>query len=143
MSRTSQCDIVSAHDMIFSGSATMVVAMGETGELGIAPGHAPLMTTLKPGPVRVLMKDGVETIFFAAGGILEVMPHLVTVLTDSAIRATDLDEAASKQARDEAERELADRTSTMEFTEAQAKLAKALAELQAMERMRKKVKLKR
>lgn len=143
MSRTIQCDIVSAHDMIFSGSATMVVAMGENGELGIAPGHAPLMTTLKPGPVRVLMKDGVETIFFAAGGILEVMPHLVTVLTDSAIRATDLDEAASKQARDEAERELADRTSTMEFTEAQAKLAKALAELQAMERMRKKVKLKR
>ena len=88
-----QCDIVSAHEMIFSGSATMVVAVGENGELGIAPGHAPLMTTLKPGPVRVLMKDGVETVFFAAGGILEVMPHLVTVLTDSAIRAADLDDA--------------------------------------------------
>ena len=143
MSKTIQCDIVSAHDMIFSGSATMVVAMGENGELGIAPGHAPLMTTLKPGPVRVLMEDGIETIFFAAGGVLEVMPHLVTVLTDSAIRATDLDEAASKRARDEAERELADRTTTMEFTEAQAKLAKALAELQAMERMRKKVRVNR
>lgn len=143
MSKMIQCDIVSAHEMIFSGSASMVVAMGENGELGITPGHAPLMTTLKPGPVRVLMKDGVETVFFAAGGILEVMPHLVTVLTDSAIRAADLDEAAAKLAKEEAERELAERTTTMEFTEAQAKLAKALAELQAMERLRKKAKVKR
>lgn len=143
MSKMIQCDIVSAHEMIFSGSASMVVAMGENGELGITPGHAPLMTTLKPGPVRVLMKDGVETVFFAAGGILEVMPHLVTVLTDSVIRAADLDEAAAKLAKEEAERELAERTTTMEFTEAQAKLAKALAELQAMERLRKKAKVKR
>ncbi len=143
MSKMIQCDIVSAHEMIFSGSANMVVAMGENGELGITPGHAPLMTTLKPGPVRVLMKDGVETVFFAAGGILEVMPHLVTVLTDSAIRAADLDEAAAKLAKEEAERELAERTTTMEFTEAQAKLAKALAELQAMERLRKKARVKR
>lgn len=143
MSKMIQCDIVSAHEMIFSGSATMVVAMGENGELGIAPGHAPLMTTLKPGPVRVLMKEGVETVFFAAGGILEVMPHLVTVLTDSAIRAADLDEAAAKLAKEEADRELAERTTTMEFNEAQAKLAKALAELQAVERLRKKARVKR
>ena len=90
MSKMIQCDIVSAHEMIFSGSANMVVAMGENGELGITPGHAPLMTTLKPGPVRVLMKDGVETVFFAAGGILEVMPHLVTVLADTATPAIAL-----------------------------------------------------
>jgi F-type H+-transporting ATPase subunit epsilon len=143
MSNTIQCDIVSAQEMIFSGSATMVVVAGVTGELGIAPGHAPLMTTLKPGPVRVLKEDGEETVFFAAGGILEVMPHLVTVLTDSAIRAADMDEAAARQAREEAERELAERTATMEFTEAQAKLAKALEQLQAMERLRKKTSTKR
>jgi F-type H+-transporting ATPase subunit epsilon len=143
VTNTIQCDIVSAHEMIFSGDASMVIASGTNGELGIAPGHTPLMTTLKPGPVRVVLQDGEETVFFAAGGILEVMPHLVTVLTDSAIRAADLDEAASKRAKAEAERELIDRTASMEFTEAQAKLAKALAQLQAMERLRKKVKTKR
>ena len=140
MSNTIQCDIVSAHEMVFSGNALMVIATGITGELGIAPGHAPLMTTLKPGPVRVLLPDGEENIFFAAGGVLEVMPHLVNVLTDSAIRATDLDEAVAKLAREEAERALADRSSAMEFTEAQAKLARALVQLQAMERLRRKTK---
>jgi F-type H+-transporting ATPase subunit epsilon len=143
MSNAIRCDIVSAHEMVFSGSVSMVVAMGTTGELGIASGHTPLMTTLKPGPVRLIMPDGEENIFFAAGGVMEVMPHLVTVLTDSAIRAVDLDEAAAKQAKEEAERELADRTSAMEFTEAQAKLAKALAQLHAMERLRSKAKRKR
>jgi len=98
---------------------------------------------LKPGPVRVIGTEGEETVFFAAGGIMEVMPHLVTVLSDSAIRAADLDEAASKRAKEDAERELQDRTASMEFTEAQAKLAKALAQLQAMERLRKKTKIKR
>ncbi len=143
MSKTIKCDIVSAREMVFSGSATLVVAIGENGELGITPGHAPLMTTLKPGPVRVLAKDGAETVFFAAGGILEVVPHLVTVLTDSAIRAADLDEAAARRAKEDAERELAERTTSMEFMEAQARLAKALTELQAMERLRKKVKTER
>lgn len=140
MSNTIQCDIVSAHEMVFSGNALMVIATGITGELGITPGHAPLMTTLKPGPVRVMLPDGEENVFFAAGGVLEVMPRLVNVLTDSAIRATDLDEAVAKLAREEAERQLADRTSAMEFTEAQAKLARALVQLQAMERMRRKTK---
>jgi F-type H+-transporting ATPase subunit epsilon len=143
MSSSMQCDIVSAQELIFTGDATMVVASGITGELGITPGHAPLMTTLKPGPVRVIGTEGEETVFFAAGGIMEVMPHLVTVLSDSAIRAADLDEAASKRAKEDAERELQDRTASMEFTEAQAKLAKALAQLQAMERLRKKTKIKR
>ena len=95
------------------------------------------MTTLKAGPVRVLTESGEETVFFSAGGILEVMPHLVTVLTDSAIRAEDLDEAAAKRAREAAERELADRTTTIEFTEALARLSKALADLHEIERLRK------
>lgn len=143
MSNTIQCDIVSAREMIFSGDALMVIATGVAGELGIAPGHAPLMTTLKPGPVRVMLPDGEENIFFAAGGVLEVMPNLVNVLTDSAIRATDLDEAVAKLAKEKAERELADRTGAMEFTEAQAKLAKALAQLVAVERLRRKTKTQR
>jgi len=114
--------------------------MGENGELGIAPGHAPLMTTLKPGPVRVLMKDGVETVFFAAGGILEVMPHLVTVLADTAVRADDIDEAAAQRAKAEAERELLTRTERLEIAEAQARLAEAVAQLRALERLRQKLK---
>ena len=143
MSRPIRCDIVSARELIYSGSAILVVVAGENGELGITPGHAPLMTTLKPGPVRVQEKEGAETVFFAAGGILEVMPHLVTVLTDSAIRAADLDEAAARRAREDAERELAERTTSMEFMEAQSKLAKALAELRAVERLRRKARTKR
>jgi F-type H+-transporting ATPase subunit epsilon len=138
VSNTIQCDIVSAHEMIFSGPASMVITTGTSGELGIAPGHAPLMTTLKPGPVRVLAADGEETLFFAAGGFLEVLPHLVTVLTDTAIRATELDEAAAKRATEDAKRELAERTTLMEFAEAQAKLAKALNQLRALERLRRK-----
>jgi len=138
VSNTIQCDIVSAHEMIFSGPASMVIAAGTTGELGVAPGHAPLMTTLKPGPIRVLAAEGEETTFFAAGGFLEVLPHLVTVLTDTAIRATDVDEAAAKKAREDAERELGERTTSMEFAEAQAKLAKALIRLQAIEQSRGK-----
>ena len=140
---TIQCDIVSAQEMIFSGDVVMVVATGTAGELGITPQHAPLMTTLKAGPVRVLMPDGEESVFFAGGGILEVMPHLVTVLTDTAVRADDIDEAAAVRAKEEAERELRDRTGDMEFFEAQAKLAKALEQLQALERLRKRAKINR
>jgi len=140
MSTTIRCDIVSAHRKIFSGQVKMCVVSGTTGELGIYPRHAPLMTTLKPGPVRVQQPDGEELIFFVGGGILEVMPHLVTVLADTAIRADDLDEAAAIQARDEAERQLKDRTGELEVAEAQAKLAEAMAQLQALEHLRRKFK---
>jgi F-type H+-transporting ATPase subunit epsilon len=140
---TIQCDIVSAHEMIFSGDAALVIATGTAGELGIMPRHAPLMTTLKPGPVRVLMPDGEENVFFAGGGIMEVMPNLVTVLADTAMRADDLDEVAAVRAREDAERELQEYTDKLEIAAAQAKLAKALAQLQALERMRKKTRTRR
>ena len=140
MSKTIRCDIVSAQEEIFSGDAAMIFATGSVGELGISPRHAPLITQLRPGPVRVQKPDGEEAFFFVGGGILEVMPHIVTVLADTAVRADDLDEAAAARAKDEAERELQDRTGEMEIAEAQAKLAEAVAQLQALERLRKKVK---
>lgn len=140
MSKTIRCDIVSAHEEIFSGEAAMIFATGTVGELGISPRHAPLITQLKPGPVRVQQPDGEEAMFVVGGGILEVQPHIVTVLADTAIRAADLDEAAASRAKEEAERALADSTSRMEVAEAQAKLAEALAQLQALEQLRRKVK---
>ncbi len=117
----------------------MVIASGTAGELGITPRHAPLITTLKPGPVRLVLQDGEETMFFVGGGILEVMPHIITVLADTAIRADDLDEAAAKRSIEEAKRELRDRTGEMEIAEAQAKLVEALEQLRALERLRKRV----
>ena len=137
---TIRCDIVSAEDAIFHGTVTMVVATGALGELGIAPRHAPLITRLKPGQVRVVLEGGEEQFFYVSGGILEVQPQVVTILTDTAIRARDLDEAAAKQAKDEAERALANRGDAMEIAEAQAKLAEAVAQLQALERLRKNLK---
>ena len=140
MSKTIRCDIVSAHEEIYSGDAAMIFATGMVGELGISPRHAPLITQLKPGPVRVQQPDGEEAFFFVGGGILEVQPHIVTVLADTAVRADDLDEAAAVRAKEEAERELQDRTGDMEVAEAQAKLAEAIAQLQALERLRKNLK---
>jgi F-type H+-transporting ATPase subunit epsilon len=137
---TIRCDIVSAEEEIFHGVVSMVVATGEMGELGIAPRHAPLITRLKPGQVRVILESGEEQFFYVSGGILEVQPQVVTVLADTAIRAKDLDEAAAKQAKDEAERALANRTDAMEVAEAQARLAEAVAQLQALERLRKNLK---
>ena len=109
MASTIRCDIVSAEAEIFHGEAEMVVATGEQGELGIAPRHAPLITRLKPGYVRVTLVGGEQQEFYISGGILEVQPQVVTILTDTAIRAADLDEAKAKAAKDEAERILAGR----------------------------------
>ena len=139
MTKTIQCDIVSAHEEIFSGRATMVFATGVTGELGITPRHAPLITQLQPGPVRVQGADGEEQFFFVTGGILEVQPHMVTVMADTALRGEDLDAAAAQAAKAEAERELANRTGEMEVAEAQAKLLEAAAQLRALKQLRKKV----
>ena len=138
MNKTTRCDIVSAQGELFSGEAQMVFATGIAGELGISPRHAPLITQLKPGPVRVLKADGEEAFFFVSGGILEVQPHEVTVLTDTATRGEDLDEAAALAAKAEAERVLADRTGEMEIAEAQARLLEAAAQLRALEQLRKK-----
>ena len=138
MKHTIQCDIVSAQEEIFSGEATMIFATGSVGELGISPRHAPLITQLKPGPVRVQQPDGEEAFFFVGGGILEVMPHVVTVLADTAVRADDLDQAAAQRAKEDAERALADRTGEVEI--AQARLSEAVAQLRALEQLRKQTK---
>ena len=140
MASTFRCDIVSAEEEIFHGEATMLVATGELGELGIAPKHAPLITRLKPGKVVVTLPSGEQLDFAVTGGILEVQPTVVTVLADTAIRAQDIDEAAVRAAKEEAERILAHRGEKMEVAEAQAKLVEALVQLQALERLRKNMK---
>ncbi len=140
MASTIQCDIVSAEAEIFSGEASMVVISGELGELGIAPRHAPLLTRIKPGQVRVMLPGGGEEFYYVSGGMLEVQPHVVTVLADTAARAADLDEAAAVKAKEDAERALSDRSADMEMAEAQAQLAQAVAQLAALERLRKNLK---
>lgn len=133
---TIHVDIVSAEEAIYSGLAEMVFAPGELGELGIAPRHAPLVTRLKPGEVR--LNTGTEELdFFISGGILEVQPHVVTVLADTAIRADDLDEAKALEAKKAAEEALANQESDVDFAKAQAELAEAAAQLQAIGRLRK------
>ena len=139
MSKTFQCDIVSAQNEIWSGQAAQVFATGVAGELGIYPRHTPLITQLKPGPVRVVDETGEEQFFFCGGGIIEVQPHIVTVLADTAMRGEDLDATAAQKAKEEAEREIADRTGELEVAEAQAKLVEAIAQLQALEQLRKNV----
>lgn len=140
MTHTIRVDIVSAEAEIFSGDATMLVASGELGELGITPRHAPLITRLKPGHVDVVQENGERQQFYVSGGILEVQPQVVTVLADTAARAADLDEAAAQQAKKEAEEALSSRTGADDIAQAQAKLAEAMAQLQALERMRKNLK---
>jgi len=140
MTNTIRVDIVSAESEIFSGDATMVIATGELGELGITPRHAPLITRLKPGHVDVLLDGGERQQFYVSGGILEVQPQVITVLADTAARASDLDEAAAQRAKKEAEDALAHRTEALDIAEAQAKLAEAMAQLQALERLRKNLK---
>ncbi|MGD9584480.1 MAG: F0F1 ATP synthase subunit epsilon [Lysobacterales bacterium] len=137
---TIRCDIVSAEAEIFQGAVKLVVASGEMGELGITPRHAPLITRLKPGQVRVVMDNGEEQSFYVSGGILEVQPQVVTVLADTAVRARDIDEASARKAKEEAERLLANRSDAIEVAEAQAQLAQAMAQLQALERLRKNLK---
>ena len=137
---TIRCDIVSAEQEIYSGQATLVVATGELGELGIAPKHAPLITRLKPGKVVVTTAAGEHLDFAISGCILEVQPQVVTVLADTAIRASDIDEASVRKAKEEAERVLAGRGEAMELAEAQQKLAEITAQLQALERLRRNLK---
>jgi F-type H+-transporting ATPase subunit epsilon len=134
---TIRCEIVSAEAEIFHGTASLVVATGDEGELGIAPRHAPLITRLKPGQVRVIAENGDEQSFYVSGGIIEVQPQVVTVLADTAIRAKDLDESAANRAKEQAERLLANRTDALEVAQAQIELAQAIAQLQAIERLRK------
>jgi len=129
-------NIVSAEGEIFSGDAQMVFAPAKMGEVGIAPRHAPLLTHLKPGEVRV-QTEAEEKFFYVTGGILEVQPHLVTVLADTAIRAADLDEASAVDAKRRAEEALSGQQADFEYAKAQAELAEAVAQLRTIERMRK------
>jgi F-type H+-transporting ATPase subunit epsilon len=138
MADTIHVDIVSAEGELFSGEAVLVIAPGTLGELGIAPRHAPLLTTLKPGNVRIQVEGQEEQVFYVGGGALEVQPNRVTVLADTAARAKDLDEAQAEAAKQRAEELVRTRTDKREIAEAQAELMRAMAQLRAIERLRKK-----
>lgn len=138
MTATIQVDIVSAEKEIFSGEVEMVFAPAAMGEVGIAPGHTPLVTTLAPGEVRVKHTDGSEESFYVSGGMLEVQPKVVTVLSDTAQRAEDLDEAAILKAKEEAEKVLHDREAKIDYAKALAENAELAAQLRAIQRLRRK-----
>jgi F-type H+-transporting ATPase subunit epsilon len=136
---TVHVDVVSAEESIFSGLAEFVVLPGEAGELGILPGHMPLMTRIKPGAVRLKVpQQDQEELIFVAGGILEVQPGLVTVLADTAIRGKDLDEAKALDAKRKAEEAMADKSAEMDYARAQAELAEAVAQLSALQKLRRR-----
>ncbi|MFT5220404.1 MAG: F-type H+-transporting ATPase subunit epsilon [Planctomycetota bacterium] len=138
MANTIKVDIVSAEEQIFSGEAEMVFAPAIMGEVGIAPRHTPLISPLKPGEIRLDMGGGKEEFFFISGGILEVQPHLVTVLSDTAIRADDLDEAAAMEAKKRAEDALVDQQSDLDVAKARAEIAMAAAQIAAIQKWRKR-----
>jgi F-type H+-transporting ATPase subunit epsilon len=138
MADTIHVDIVSAEGELFSGEAVLVIAPGTLGELGIAPRHAPLLTTLKPGNLRVQVMGQEEQVFYVGGGVLEVQPNRVTVLADTAVRAKDLDEAEAQLAKQRAEELVRTRTDKRELAEAHAELLRAAAQLKTIERLRKK-----
>lgn len=138
MAMTVHVDIVSAEAEIFSGLAEMVYAPATMGEMGIAPGHTPLLTSLKPGEVRVQLTDGKEESFYVSGGMLEVQPKVVTVLSDTAVRADDLDEARALEAREKASQALKDQSAEVDYAKALAEYAEAAAQIQAIERLRKR-----
>ncbi len=137
MAMTLHVDIVSTSKAIFSGPATLVTAMGELGELGILPRHSQLLTRLQPGPVRLKTLSGEELVFYVSGGLMEVQPHVVTILADTAERAVDLDEAAVLEAKRQAEQLMADQRGDYEYARAEAELAEAIAQLRAIEKLRK------
>ncbi|MEY3202317.1 MAG: hypothetical protein RIR70_1867 [Pseudomonadota bacterium] len=138
MAMTVHVDVVSAEESIFSGLAELVTLPGEAGELGILPGHTPLLTRIKPGTVKLkLPNQEAEELVFVAGGMLEVQPGHVTVLADTAIRGKDLDEALALEAKQKAEEAMKNRTSELEYAEAQIELASAMAQLAAIQKLRK------
>lgn len=138
MAMTLHVDIVSAEKALYSGTAEMVIAPGERGELGIYPRHTPLLTTLKPGSVRIkLPNQAEEELVYVSGGILEVQPHVVTILSDSAVRGADLDEAKALEAKRAAEEAMRDKAASIDYAQAQAELAQAVAQLAAIQKLRK------
>ncbi len=139
MAMTMHVDVVSAEREIFSGTANMVFAPAEMGEIGILPRHTPLLTRLKPGEVRVQQAEGQEEFFYVSGGLLEVQPHVVTILADTAQRTKDIDEAAALTAKERAEEALRDREGDMDYARAMAELAEAIAQLKAIESLRRRL----
>ena len=139
MPMTVHCDIVSAEKQIFSGLVEMVVAAGSEGDLGVCYGHAPLLTRLKPGPIRLIKQDDGEQVYYVSGGYLEVQPYQITVLADSVLRAGDMDEAAALEAKAAAEQELINRTGDFDYSSATAQLAEAVAQLRTLQAVRKKM----
>jgi F-type H+-transporting ATPase subunit epsilon len=137
MAMTMHCDIVSAEESIFSGLVEILVATGTLGDLGVAPGHAPLLTALIPGPVRVVLQDGSEQIYYVSGGFLEVQSGVVTVLADTALRADNVNEAAALKAIEDANEAIANKDSEFEYSRAAAQLAEAAAQLRALRQLRK------
>ena len=138
MAMTVHCDIVSAEEEIFSGLVEMVIATGTEGELGISYGHAPLLTGINPGPVRIIKQGGEEEIYYLSGGFVEVQPYLVSILADTALRADDMDEAAALEAKKEAEQALHNQSGEFNYSRAAAQLAEAAAQLRTIQAIRKK-----
>ena len=139
MSSTVQCNIVSADESLFSGSVSMVIATGSLGEMGITPGHAPLLSDLNPGPVRLLIDGGEEEIYYLSGGYIEVQPTSVSILADKAVRAGDIDEAAASEALKLAEQTISNQSGEIDYSKAAAQLAEATAQLRTVEKLRKKI----
>jgi F-type H+-transporting ATPase subunit epsilon len=138
MAMTVHVDVVSAEEQIFSGLAEVVVVPGEMGELGIYPRHTALMTRIKPGAVRIKLPDQeVEELIYVSGGMLEVQPNVVTILADTAIRGADLDEARALEAKQSAEEAMRNRVSDIDYAQAQAELAEAIAQLRSIQQVRK------
>jgi F-type H+-transporting ATPase subunit epsilon len=138
MAHTIKCKIVSAEKALYEGEVQMVIASGELGDLGITPGHAPLITSLKPGPVRLVFEGNEDDLYFVSGGFLEVIPSQVTVLADTAERAENLDEAAALQAQEEAKRLLNEQNSEFDYSRAAAEMAEAVARLRVIEQLRRR-----
>jgi F-type H+-transporting ATPase subunit epsilon len=138
MAMTIHVDVVSAEALLYSGTAEFVIVPGESGELGVYPRHAPLVTRLKPGSVRVKVPDQAEEeLIYVNGGLVEIQPDVVTILSDTGIRGKDLDEAKALEAKRQAEEAMKNKTGAMEIAQAQAELAQAMAQLAAIQRLRK------
>ncbi len=138
MAMTMHVDIVSAEAEIFSGTAASLSAPAQMGEVGIYPRHTPMLSPLKPGAIEVTLSDGTVETFFVSGGMLEVQPHVVTVLADTALRAGDIDEAAAKEAQERAERALKDRKADIDYARAQSELIEAAAQLRTLQNLKKR-----
>jgi F-type H+-transporting ATPase subunit epsilon len=136
MAMTIHCDIVSAEEEIFSGLVESLVATGDMGELGVNYGHAPLLTSLMPGPVRIVLQNGEEQVYYVSGGFLEVQPGIVSILADTALRAQDVDEAAAEEARRDAEHALANQSGDFDYGRASAQLAEAAAQLATLRKLK-------